>query len=90
MLFLFDWWDVPLGCIGLLLCGVSLLGGCICMVRCFVLLSEVVVCFVCLLFGGMPCSAVMFCSCGLLFVVCCCKLSLAVLLFGCMFVLCWL
>ena len=59
------------------------------MVRCFVLLSEVVVCFVCLLFG-MPCSAVMFCSCGLLFVVCCCKLSLAVLLFGCMFVLCWL
>ena len=51
---------------------------------------QVVVCFVCLLFGGMPCPAVMFCSCGLLFVVCVCNVSLAVLLFGCMFVLCWL
>ena len=29
---------------------------------------QVVVCFVCLLFGGMPRSAVMFGSCGFLFV----------------------
>ena len=36
------------------------------------------------LFGGMLCSAVMFCLCGLLFVVFC-NYSLALLLFGCMF-----
>ena len=40
------------------------------------------------LFGGMLCPAVLFCLCGLLFVAFC-VCSLAVLFFGCMFVLCW-
>ena len=86
---LLDWWDVPIGCIGCLIGGVSLLGG-ICMVRCFVLLSDVFVLLcVFFLFGGIPCPAVVCCLCGLLFVVgCIC--SLAVSLFVCMFVLFWL
>ena len=44
--FLFVWRDVPIGCIVVLICGVSLFGGCICMVRCFVLSSEGLCCFV--------------------------------------------
>ena len=68
----FDWWDVPIGCIVFLISGVSLSGGCICMVFLF-------------LFGGMLCSAVMFCQCALFCFGFCCNDSLAVLLFGCMF-----
>ena len=68
----FDLW-------GVFVRGMYLYGAVCCVfVRRFVLLCV-------LLFGGMLCAAVMCCLCGLLFVVVC-NASLAVLLFGCMYV----
>ena len=44
--FVFDLWDVPIGCIVCLISGVSLFGGCIWMVWWFALLSKCLCCFV--------------------------------------------
>ena len=85
-----DWWDVPIGCIVCLISGVSLFRGMFCMVWCFVLVSKGLFCFELFLFGGMLCSAVKCCLCVLFVVVCFCNVALAVLLFGCMFVVFWL
>ena len=78
----FDWWDVPIGGIGFFyLWGVFVRGMC--------LYGAVFCAFTRRFYFALFCSAVMFCLCGLLFVVLC-NVSLAVLLFGCMCVVFWL